>query len=92
MRGLVWRQCHFVDFATREEAEEVVQIFNGAKFANHKMEVSKYQIPMKHLGTSWDGGLKGGHQSGRDQGNAAGTNYEFASLFKVFILALMMGS
>lgn len=89
MRGLVWRQCNFVDFATREEAEEVVHIFNGAKFADFKMEVSKYQIPMRYLGTSWDGGPKGGHRSGRDQGNAVGTNYEFVSLF---ILALMIGS
>jgi hypothetical protein len=56
------------------------------------MEVSKYQIPMRHLGASWDGGLKGGHRSGRDQGSAVGTNYEHVSLFVVFILALMLGS
>jgi hypothetical protein len=86
------RRCVFVDFATREEADEVVQIFNGAKFEGLTMEVSKYQIPMRHLGASWDGGLKGGHRSGRDQGSAVGTNYEHVSLFVVFILALMLGS
>lgn len=49
MRGLARRHCNFVDFATREEADQVVLIFNGAKFADFKMEVGKYQIPMEYL-------------------------------------------
>jgi hypothetical protein len=84
-RGLVRRHCKFVDFATREEADQVVQIFNGAKLHGLKMEVSKYQIPLKHLGASWDGGLKGGHRSGRDQGSAVSTNYEYVSFRSVHL-------
>ena len=49
MRGLARRHCNFVDFATREEADQVVLISNGAKFADFKMEVGKYQIPMEYL-------------------------------------------
>ena len=49
MCGLARRHCNFVDFATREEADQVVLIFNGAKFAGFHFEVSKYQIPMKYL-------------------------------------------
>lgn len=86
------RCCIFVDFATREEADQVVQIFNGAKHEGFTLEVSKYQIPLRHLGASWDGGIKGGHRSGRDQGSAVDTNYEYVSLFVVFILAVLMGS
>ena len=91
-RQLVRRRCSFFDFATREEADQVVQIFNGIKLNGFELEVSKYQIPMKYLGTSWDGGLKGGHRSGRDQGSAVGTNYDYVSLFVLIIFALMMGS
>jgi hypothetical protein len=91
-RRLVRRCCKFVDFATREEADQAVQTFNGAKWDGLKMEVSKYQIPLKHLGASWDGGQKGGHRSGRDQGSAVSTNYEYVRLFAAFTSALMLGS
>lgn len=69
-----------VSFATRREAEEVVQVFDGYKIQGHKLLVKPWQLPRKFLGASWDGGRGGGHFSGRDQGSAVGTKFESVSL------------
>lgn len=70
-----------IDFYRVGEADQVVHVLDAVKFKGMTMEVRKWQIPMKYFGgTSWDGGRKGGHRSGRDQGNAVGTNFEYVSL------------
>ena len=74
------RTAVMIDFSTREEAEIAVKVYNKSLFKGERILVNKYQIPLKYLGgTSWDGGRRGGHYSGRDQGNAAGTNFERVS-------------
>ncbi|KAJ8104479.1 hypothetical protein OPT61_g10735 [Boeremia exigua] len=72
-KGLI---CYSVmaHFATREHAEEALH--RGLYWRGEKLETRPWHIPMKYLGVSWDGGRKGGHYSGRDRGNAVGTNFE----------------
>ncbi|KAF2626714.1 hypothetical protein BU25DRAFT_449256 [Macroventuria anomochaeta] len=74
------RSTIMLDFTTREEADKSVHVFDEHKFKGMVLQVRKWQLPLKHLGgTSWDGGRPGIHYSGRDQGNAAGTNFEHVS-------------
>lgn len=83
-RSVLHKEAAFlVDFAQRE----VVSLFNGVKLDDVTMEVAEYQVPMKYLGRSWDGGYKGAHRSGRDQGSAVGTNFECVSLSMMIISA-----
>jgi RNA recognition motif-containing protein len=74
------RKCWHVDFSTREKADDAVRVFHKFKYKGSRLQVAKYQIPLKYLGASWDSGLPGAHFSGRDQGSAVGTNYEHVSL------------
>jgi hypothetical protein len=73
------RKCWHVDFSTREEADDAIRVFNGTKYKGTKLRVTRWQIPLKHLSASWDSGRPGEHFSGRDQGSAVGTNYEYVS-------------
>jgi hypothetical protein len=65
-----------VDFATRDEAEHARLKFNEFNWYGNIIGVAPWQVPMKHLGVSWDSGRKARHFSGRDQGSAVGTNFE----------------
>jgi hypothetical protein len=65
-----------VDFASKDEADHARLTFNNFSYHGSVLGVATWQIPMKHLGVSWDSGRKGGHFSGRDQGSAVGTNFE----------------
>jgi hypothetical protein len=65
-----------VDFATKDEAEHAWLKFNEFNWYGNIIGVAPWQIPMKHLGVSWDSGRKVGHFSGRDQGSAVGTSFE----------------
>jgi hypothetical protein len=73
----ITQEVSFVDFATRDEAKDVQDRFDGQMYNGHKLRVRPWQIPKKFLGASWDTGRGGEHFSGqRDQGSAVGTNYE----------------
>jgi hypothetical protein len=75
--GKITQQCSFIDFATRDEAKDAQNTFDGQMYNGHKLQVRPWQIPRKFLGASWDTGRGGEHFSGqRDQGSAVGTNYE----------------
>lgn len=74
------RSCYQLDFSTREEADDAVRVFHKYKYKGCRLQVAKYQIPLKYLGASWESGRPGAHFSGRDQGSAVGTNYEHVSL------------
>ena len=67
-----------VDFLSKDEAEDARQRYNGYNWNGYVLGVAPWQIPMKHLGVSWDSGRgqKGVHFSERDQGSAADTNFE----------------
>ncbi|KAH6638999.1 hypothetical protein C7974DRAFT_373291 [Boeremia exigua] len=67
---------NMIHFATRKEADEVIQLFDRSTLWGSRCRVSRWQIPLRFLGNSWDNGPKGGHWSGRDQGSAAGTNFQ----------------
>ena len=74
------RTCWHVDFSSLEEADDAIRVLNGTECMGTKVRVTKWQIPLKYLGASWDSGRPGEHFSGRDQGSAVGTNYEYVSL------------
>lgn len=63
-------------FCPRESADEAVSQLNKYKKDGIEHNVSKWQMPLKHIGTSWDTGRKAGHFSRRDQGSAVATNLE----------------
>ncbi|KAJ4375387.1 hypothetical protein N0V83_002474 [Neocucurbitaria cava] len=66
-----------VQFSTREEATTVIDSLDGTVLFGRRLRVVESHIPMKYLGgRSWDSGLPGTHNSGRDQGSAVGTNFE----------------
>jgi hypothetical protein len=65
------------DFETKDEAELAIAKYHGSILKGQKLHVSKWQIPRRFLGVSWDEARGGEHFSGRrDQGSAIGTNFE----------------
>jgi hypothetical protein len=67
-----------IDFASYEEAETAKGRFDGQLLQSSPMKVFNWQPARRYLGgKSWDSGRGGAHFSGtRDQGSAAGTNFE----------------
>jgi hypothetical protein len=67
-----------IDFASYQEAETAKARFDGQLFQGSPMKVFNWQPARKYLGGgSWDSDRGGAHFSGtRDQGSAAGTNFE----------------
>ena len=75
-QGSPWKSAIHLDFCLRESADEAVSQFNMYKRDGIEHTVSKWQMPLKHIGSSWDGGRKGGHCSGRVQVSPVATNLE----------------
>jgi hypothetical protein len=66
-----------VEFATKEEAEVICELYNGKlSFRGVPVKVQVRRPPMKHLGVSWDPGHNRAHGQPRDYGSAKNTNFE----------------
>jgi hypothetical protein len=64
----------FVDFATREQADEARQL-DGSLIGGRKVRFAVAKPPLNYT-ISCDSGRSQGHYSERDTGSAVGTNFE----------------
>lgn len=66
-----------VDLETKDEADAVIESYDGWNVGGYHVKVSFCKLPLKYIGTSWDGGRGWSHnKSRRDEGSAVGTNFE----------------